>query len=114
MRAVRFAGSFQPYFQQVVHWDGLSVPRCSLQYEGSGPRAVVMVACPLRPLRADHVELVIMGDGPRAGRRRCPVRLRRPPGAALLERPAGVSAAAAVTDVFRVLTVVRPARPAGG
>ena len=39
-----------------------------------------------RAIKREVPELVIMGDGPRAGRRRCPVRLRRPPGAALLER----------------------------
>src|ERR1700733_881891 len=34
-------GSFQPYFQQVVHCEGLSgAPRWTVQYDGSGPREV--------------------------------------------------------------------------
>lgn len=34
-------GSFQPYFQQVAHWEGLSgAPRWTVQYDGSGPREV--------------------------------------------------------------------------
>jgi hypothetical protein len=56
-------GSFQPYFQQVVHCEGLSgAPRWTVQYDGSGPREV-FTGLSFPALWADHRKLVFAAGG---------------------------------------------------
>src|ERR1700685_1699069 len=86
-RAIRVVGSSQPYFQQVVHCEGVSTPRCSLQYEGSGPREVV-IGLSSPAFLVNHRELKARVTDSKRRACRCPGRLRRPPGATLLDRPA--------------------------
>jgi hypothetical protein len=56
-------GSFQPYFQQVVHCEGLSgAPTWTVQYDGSGPREV-FTGLSFPALWADLRKLVFAAGG---------------------------------------------------